>query len=822
MDHKSVPRSEKEVVKPRGGKPDDGAVGVGSQDKAEVQEVGEVANRNGDCVGVTDRCARVWGMLWSAQMKLRLPIPESMVFCNGKFHSCLFTSKEHAGEVRKKSRVMGFEDIAARFIQRADNDPSNMTHHVAVLVQSDKATILIGRDELPSVLRTLGDLPVSQKLSNHGYADAGADDLYQIVKAYVHPLNGLRFVTTFKSKAGEKDENGRVPRDRHGRVAYTLATEVRKYTERYSVDQASRDFYDHPFSQADDTRMGANSNFAEVPEAIFRECDRMTLILVDFMKRIHGVGIQYLQVEFVQSFTKRLYMHDIVDVVFNADLDDDSSSSLNDPYQSDYHQQSQQQLHRQQPHSRSNPGYGASVELPHPGSGEGEDDSQLYQTYDGGHPSNPRSSNSCGPSPRAGQSPRAAVSSAHLSMSGASSVGYNTLVPSHPSAKPSRPSSASRRPSRSSSAAQSRPTRPSTQFATRNPEPPLRRAHTSAQQLTTVSRSWVEDRERDRSRDRSDGTFQNQNQMTRSMSVGTAAAAAAAGATTETQREKDDRLMKGMRPPKPGEVPKDGQQQSDFLVFHWRHAAREANKELQHLNREMAKQTDVAVQKEQALVYKNRLLEEAVQKAQTMTRHAETESQQLRQTLQSMRDSFQQARSTHGETADQLRTKISEKDQEIQTVKYKMIETTTELDELRRRYHDREAAMLEVTATHEQLKRECEQNVERRVVAEEIRDQLLEKLESENMYTQMLVQAIDLRLHDSGGVDILLQNLPFSGDEKHDSDLLQSFEGVKGVYRKFTGKDWTDKKIQFLKVKNSAQKKHIENAQKLLKARNRA
>eukprot|EP00462_Mataza_sp_D1_P019972 CAMPEP_0175128684 /NCGR_PEP_ID=MMETSP0087-20121206/5064_1 /TAXON_ID=136419 /ORGANISM="Unknown Unknown, Strain D1" /LENGTH=285 /DNA_ID=CAMNT_0016410771 /DNA_START=33 /DNA_END=887 /DNA_ORIENTATION=+ len=262
---------------------------------------------------VTDRCARMWGMLWSSQMKLRLLIPETMIFCNGEYHSCLFTSKEHGGEVRKKSRPHTFDSIIDRFTKRADNDPSNLTNFLAVLVQTDQTTDLVQRQELPRVLRTLGSLPDHQRFENFGYNDPGSLDLYQAIKAYIHPFNGLRFVTTYQSRLGEVTQSGRrVPRDRHGRPPYSISTEVQRWTSRYNVDSSQADFYDHPHPH--------QTNHTPVPEAVFRECDRMALLIVDFMSRSHGVGIQYLQLEFVQSFTKRIFMHDIVDVVFLQDL----------------------------------------------------------------------------------------------------------------------------------------------------------------------------------------------------------------------------------------------------------------------------------------------------------------------------------------------------------------------------------------------------------------------------------------------------------------------------------------------------------------------
>lgn len=98
---------------------------------------------------LSDRNARMWGLLWHKDYKLRyasdsyslsigddspklhptllphvsrMPIPESAIFCNGRVHSYLFTAQEEgsAGEVRRKARSLTPEEVGSRREARVD------------------------------------------------------------------------------------------------------------------------------------------------------------------------------------------------------------------------------------------------------------------------------------------------------------------------------------------------------------------------------------------------------------------------------------------------------------------------------------------------------------------------------------------------------------------------------------------------------------------------------------------------------------------------------------------------------------------------------
>ena len=58
-----------------------------------------------------DRTARLLGMLWSRQSKLRMEIPLSALFLNGSVHSVLFTAKSQNGEIRRKAQNPTVDDI---------------------------------------------------------------------------------------------------------------------------------------------------------------------------------------------------------------------------------------------------------------------------------------------------------------------------------------------------------------------------------------------------------------------------------------------------------------------------------------------------------------------------------------------------------------------------------------------------------------------------------------------------------------------------------------------------------------------------------------
>ena len=82
------------------------------------------------------------------------------------------------------------DDFSSSSLQKAaDADAANATNYVAVLESNNTAT-LIADTELPRVLRSLG----SSTPGSH--FDETPPDCVSCLRAYVHPLHGLRYITT--------------------------------------------------------------------------------------------------------------------------------------------------------------------------------------------------------------------------------------------------------------------------------------------------------------------------------------------------------------------------------------------------------------------------------------------------------------------------------------------------------------------------------------------------------------------------------------------------------------------------------------------------
>ena len=154
---------------------------------------------------------------------------------------------------------------------------------------------------------------------------------------------------------------------------------------------------------------------------------------------------------------------------------------------------------------------------------------------------------------------------------------------------------------------------------------------------------------------------------------------------------------------------------------------------------------------------------------------------------------------------------VKEKDAEILELRQKLVETKADLSELRERYHARDGIMSETEKNNDMLTETHEQSLAAKMTAERVRDELIEKLDYETRFIKILCQTIDLYFSEKGGVEILMQNLPFNGEDAHDSSLLQDFEGLRTMVSRHTNNHhWKEQRTSLQNI--AEQKRHLERA----------
>lgn len=686
---------------------------------------------------IGDRCARVWGLLWHGDFKLRLSIPDSIIFCNGAFHSYLFSSSRHRGEIRKKKGQLALEQIRESLVQSAEKDAANVTPYVAILQSHDTSLMPVPYTSLPRVLRSLGSLPREYRIAQASFAGVPKRndevDLYQVIRAYVHPLHGLRFLTTYRFQGDAPDvhqmtshaqpQTGAKPR-------HSIGTVCARFADRYPVLPEERAFYDDPTSHRRDA---ASAALPAVPDAIARECERITLCVVEWLSRIHGVGCKTLQLEFIQNYSKKLLLHSVVDVIFHpeptlettpsiglqllAAVDDRGEEKQSESYtnaQMSGAYQSTYTASTAPPHARPTP----------PSSAAAESSSAAVSRA----PSRPASATvrPASASGRAGRQSKAAL------MSSASSAAFTAPPPQSLTARPSRPASARPRPPAPPAGSATARTSDELEESFRNTQPPrgfVGLASGAASMLPRTSRAKIM-----RDAEKSGLQFETLMQF-------------------ETRTEMDDRMSRGgLRPPASGVsvANLDGTPaasaggRADFLLFHWRSQARSAQDEIVRLNEELEESSRQWQQKETQLMSLLHMEEKKVATLSTQNQTSQMENQALRHELDSLRLSSTQRHLEQETTITDLRKEVD--------VNHLII---ARLEDVKKRHADellalqgeKGATVGEVgklkseKAELARLKQRAEQEL---TVAQKVRDELLEKLESEEKFARNLAQQLDL------------------------------------------------------------------------------
>lgn len=280
-----------------------------------------------------------------------MAIPDSIVFCNGQFHSALFTSQaqgDHCGEILRRSRLMTHQEVCARMLKLARADPANVTPYVAMVVHDDAHTAPVSHEAIGTVIQYFGG-PAATPDSRSTPARL---DTFQLVRAYVHPYMGLRYATTYTCASPMTAQE---MIKMHGKAAFTkglvrvdpsvlppgssscpppslntaslsgtnrssvdlhrsysLDTMVTRFADKYAVLPEDQPYFNLlvPTAPGEPERSLLEGPVS-LPDVLRRECERITISIVSFLAYAHGLCVKSLTCELIQNFDKQLILTSI-------------------------------------------------------------------------------------------------------------------------------------------------------------------------------------------------------------------------------------------------------------------------------------------------------------------------------------------------------------------------------------------------------------------------------------------------------------------------------------------------------------------------------
>ncbi len=144
------------------------------------------------------RSCKMWSMLWHKTNKLCIPIPETLVFCDGKFVCWLLNSTKNIdlGVIKKIKPANITIDKLRAIILKASHSERNDTTFSAVHRYSDRSVHVIPQLSLVPTLMACVERPVETSSLSH----------WQYIRAFVNPLNDVRFVTLLRRRSAEEIE----------------------------------------------------------------------------------------------------------------------------------------------------------------------------------------------------------------------------------------------------------------------------------------------------------------------------------------------------------------------------------------------------------------------------------------------------------------------------------------------------------------------------------------------------------------------------------------------------------------------------------------
>jgi hypothetical protein len=543
--------------------------------------------------------------------------------------------------------------------------------------------------------------------------DQGETDFYQCIRTWINPLYGLRYVTTYEMNSCQSTPSNDDPGSgvaatpqsmdattgRTGRsssywartrtrgrgdvtpIAYTVNTMAARFSERYDIGSSDNPLYDPSTAATYGGGVDARGQLT-VPEVLVRECERMTVAIADFIRTAHGVPLQRLQCEFVQDFGKRMMLHAIIDATLvptpavntepwppapqsssatttvssktttapllewdlNTDVrsdDGDEGDELLDGDANDAPQAMMDGLVATDSHSsipNNNHTVPNSASAPYLSSPLSFSNKSRHAAVAAAAaialqmiPPGTATVGSSAASSRASSRPGSAVSTTRSSISGSrpTSATMRSVTMNLPPRPPLGTSTSASTVSSSSSEAQS-------------PSPPF-----SAAPITTTATTTAAPMHRGRVLRPSSAT-----QQRSIVHASTAPGVLKPSSIAETREEIDDRMMRGRA------LPSERTDRGEFLIYHWRQAAREAGKEITKLHHQLHEKTEHWQKVEKQMISQMRHLEMKQNDVLIINGQLEAQVLELERTLTTLKGDHTHQRQRLEDQVNHLTTQV--------------------------------------------------------------------------------------------------------------------------------------------------------------------
>lgn len=249
--------------------------------------------------------AHLLSLLHHDQYRLKVLIPDTFVYKDGKFHCHLFS--DDLGEIRQSKRTLllaSQRKILTANVPRGDRDkPAGLLRfddHNVRLIRSDSL------DTVFALLNKKSESSVSQWQFLHSYKAASQNKAY--ICTYRHDAAQMPHAQNQHSTPQKRAWNAGMAgleRSKHFRVS-KVHTEVYRFSKQYL------DFERHPmirrppgeenplYDSPSEFHVKQPLDINKVPASVLRECERATIGIVTFLERIHGFKVLSLTLEFIQ------------------------------------------------------------------------------------------------------------------------------------------------------------------------------------------------------------------------------------------------------------------------------------------------------------------------------------------------------------------------------------------------------------------------------------------------------------------------------------------------------------------------------------------
>lgn len=241
-------------------------------------------------------------------------------------------------------------------------------------------------------------------------------------------------------------------------------------------------------------------------------------------------------------------------------------------------------------------------------------------------------------------------------------------------------------------------------------------------------------------------------------------------------------------------------QESDYLVYHWRHASRESQREAERLRDELHETNVRFMNTERRLLERIQELEQTTAHATIIATRVEEEASPLRAVVADLQEKLAQERGDQSSEINKVRAEVLRQENLAIEQKHLRTEMKLELDEMRKIYHEHNAKMDDVKIQTAKAIHEQEEAAHRVNVAERIRDELLDKLEAERSTVRMLCQQLDLIAEtytNYSEYEKLFNKVVYSGGSE--SNRIKEVEALRGLMNKHTrDRGWQERKATIL------------------------